>query len=65
MQIRTSFDSRLIQTWDRDVSAARNILRCLLARADGVDRPTALRRNKKPPRDPLQAELAEEAAADY
>jgi len=46
--------------WNRDVSAAKNMLRLVLAKARSQDRPVALRRGQPVPNVPLLAVLQDE-----
>lgn len=51
-----NFDcSDALQVWNRDVAAARNMLRVVLAAASQQPRPEALRRTSPAPVDELQA----------
>ena len=47
------------QVWNRDVAAAKNMLRCVLASARGRPRPPALQRQARPAAEPGQAEMAD------
>ena len=49
-----------MQVWNRDVIAARNMLRCVLAAAQGDERPEALRRIGAIPADLVLAEVQAE-----
>jgi hypothetical protein len=50
------------QVWNRDVSAARNMLRCVMATARNQGRPDALRRHHALPNDALLAAVEVEMA---
>lgn len=50
-----------MQIWNRDVSAAKNILRVLLAKVRGERRPTELEPPGDAPREPAAAALTEAA----
>jgi hypothetical protein len=47
--------STYVQVWNRDVSAAKNMLRCLMAKVEMRERPGALRRAQALPNDGLMA----------
>jgi hypothetical protein len=51
-----------VQVWNRDVSAAKNMLRCLLATAEMEPRPVALRRAHAVPNDAVMAGVQDELA---
>jgi len=53
-------DISQLQVWNRDISAAKNMLRCVMAKAEGHDRPEALRRAQPIPHVPLLVALEDE-----
>ena len=50
------------QVWNRDVSAAKNMLRCVLATAENHSRPVALRRAHALPNDAQLAAVEDDLA---
>jgi hypothetical protein len=51
-----------VQVWNRDVSAAKNMLRCLLATVEMEPRPVALRRAHAVQNDAVMAGVQDELA---
>ena len=51
--------SHVLQVWDRDVAAAKNMMRCTIAVVTEQLRPESMRRQQTLPEDPVQAALAD------